>query len=202
MKIVMLGDSGAGKSSLLHAMLGIQSDPEMTIGCTFRAREIPTDNGVAVMHLWDTCGQERFMSLTKTYLRGCKIIVLVIDPSKDIGAQIQRWAPDAQGAGQVMDGSCQRASEALALANSLKHTLEQPTVFIAVNKVDLLEPGQIDVLAEKFAQQRLYFTSATRHEGTQELYESIALEAVSKVKFNQNVLVKVCEDDHQGFCCR
>ena len=103
-KIVFLGDSGAGKTTLLHAMLHLRSEPEMTIGCTFRSHKLSTDQGPVVLHLWDTCGQERFRCLTNTYLRGAKIAVIVIDPHKDISDQISSWVPQVKQQKQTIKG--------------------------------------------------------------------------------------------------
>ena len=204
-KVVMLGNSGAGKSSLLHSMLKLKNEPEMTIGCTFRSKEIETNYGAAVLHLWDTCGQERFRSLTKTYLRGCKIIVMVIDPAKDIGTQIDAWIPNEHNVSNEKNAICgshERANEAVSICNSLRVALDKPTVFLVVNKIDLLSPGKINILAEKFKQQRVFFTSAKANEGTQSLYDSIALEAVEKAEISINDLVKLeNEDKPKSFCC-
>ena len=201
-KVVMLGNSGAGKSSLLHSMLKLKNEPEMTIGCTFRSKEIETNYGVAVLHLWDTCGQERFRSLTKTYLRGCKIIVMVMDPMKDIGTQIDTWIQNEHNEKNTTCGSHERANEATAICNALRLALDKPTVFLVVNKIDLLSQDKISVLSEKFKQQRVFFTSAKTNEGTQALYDSIAFDAVENAEISMNDLVNIQNADKpKSFCC-
>ena len=177
-KVVFLGDSGAGKTSLLHAMLQLRSEPEMTIGCTFRSHKLTTDIGPVVLHLWDTCGQERFRCLTNTYLRGAKIAVIVIDPQKDISNQIASWVPQVKQNKVPIQGSLHNACEAMALSENLKHLLQEPSLFIVINKIDELEPDGLEVLKQKF--DTAHFTSAITNNGTGELFETICKEGISK----------------------
>jgi small GTP-binding protein len=82
-KIILLGDSGVGKSSLLRnfvhkqfsegnkATIGADSE---TIDVNVIAFQIPK---VAKLNIWDTAGQERFRSLSSMYVRGGRYALLV-----------------------------------------------------------------------------------------------------------------------------
>ena len=81
LKLVLIGDSGAGKSCLLTRF----ADDEFTdsyvttIGVDFRFKTISVDNAVVKLQIWDTAGQERFRTITSAYYRGADGIVLVYD---------------------------------------------------------------------------------------------------------------------------
>ena len=151
----------------------------MTIGCTFCSHKLITDKGPVVLHLWDTCGQEQFRCLTNTYLRGAKIAVIVIDPQKDISNQIASWVPPVKQHKVPIQGLSHNACEAMALSENLKHLLQEPSLFIVMNKIDELEPDGLEVLKQKFG-STAHFTSAITNNGTGKLFEIICKEGISK----------------------
>merc|ERR1711874_641300 len=80
-KLVLIGDSGAGKSSLLLRFADdtFTENYITTIGVDFRFKTIPVDNKSVKLQIWDTAGQERFRTITSAYYRGADGIVLVFD---------------------------------------------------------------------------------------------------------------------------
>lgn len=81
-KILVLGDSGVGKSSLLRRYVDDKYEDTYisTIGVDFKIKTICLDGDVMIkMQLWDTAGQERFRSVTQSYYRGADGIFFVID---------------------------------------------------------------------------------------------------------------------------
>lgn len=70
-KVVALGDSGVGKTSLLYRYLYDKFDNSSmtTIGASFKTKiiSLPNEQDEIKLNLWDTAGQERFKSLTKMY---------------------------------------------------------------------------------------------------------------------------------------
>ncbi|KAH9549006.1 hypothetical protein CY35_11G118000 [Sphagnum magellanicum] len=84
MKILMVGDSGVGKSSLLIRFtsdtFADMSSP--TIGVDFKLKMVNKGEKRVKLTLWDTAGQERFRTLTSSYYRGAQGIVLVYDVTR------------------------------------------------------------------------------------------------------------------------
>eukprot|EP01006_Ploeotia_vitrea_P032429 TRINITY_DN64635_c2_g1_i1.p1 TRINITY_DN64635_c2_g1~~TRINITY_DN64635_c2_g1_i1.p1 ORF type:complete len:205 (+),score=80.25 TRINITY_DN64635_c2_g1_i1:90-704(+) len=78
-KMVLIGDSGVGKSCLLLRFAD-QTYTESfisTIGVDFRFRTVAIDGKTVKLQIWDTAGQERFRTITSAYYRGSDAILLV-----------------------------------------------------------------------------------------------------------------------------
>lgn len=81
-KLVVIGDSGVGKSSLIHFFQkGFFTDNfKPTIGADFANKEVQIDNDhQVVLQIWDTAGQERFQSLSSAFYRGADCCCIVYD---------------------------------------------------------------------------------------------------------------------------
>lgn len=80
-KIVIIGDSCAGKSSLLLKLTENRfiENHRVTIGVDFRSKNIEIDEKVVRLKVWDTAGQERFRSIIRTYYNGTHGIILLFD---------------------------------------------------------------------------------------------------------------------------
>lgn len=81
LKIVILGDSGVGKTTLLQQYLNgkVSRQTKPTIGADFSKKEILIDNTVVTLQIWDTAGQEKFQSLGYAFYRGADCCALVYD---------------------------------------------------------------------------------------------------------------------------
>lgn len=81
LKVIILGDSGVGKTSLMHRYVNDKYSQQYkaTIGADFLTKEVAVDDKVATMQVWDTAGQERFQSLGVAFYRGADCCVLVYD---------------------------------------------------------------------------------------------------------------------------
>ncbi|KAI0211679.1 Ras-related protein Rab-18A [Lamellibrachia satsuma] len=94
LKILIIGESGVGKSSLLLRFTDDTFDPELsaTIGVDFKVKTITVDGNKAKLAIWDTAGQERFRTLTPSYYRGAQGVILVYDvSSKQSFTQLGNW---------------------------------------------------------------------------------------------------------------
>ena len=82
-KLIIVGDSGVGKSSLLNRFSDdVYSDSYIsTIGVDFKIRTIDTNGKICKLQIWDTAGQERYQSLGTAFYRGADCCFLVYDIS-------------------------------------------------------------------------------------------------------------------------
>jgi Ras-related protein Rab-18 len=82
-KILLIGDSGVGKSSLLVSFVSNSvQDLAPTIGVDFKIKLLTVGGKRLKLTIWDTAGQERFRTLTSSYYRGAQGIILVYDVTR------------------------------------------------------------------------------------------------------------------------
>ena len=98
-KVILLGDSNVGKTSLLHRVKegSFSESAQPTIGCSFCMHTVAHGSQNVGLAIWDTAGQEKYRSFTRQYFRGASAAALVYDttcgPSLD-GAR--RWLRDVR----------------------------------------------------------------------------------------------------------
>ena len=80
-KIVTLGETGVGKSSLICRVINdnFYEFQEPTIGAAFQVKEIELENTKVKLEIWDTAGQERYKSLAPMYYRGATVALICFD---------------------------------------------------------------------------------------------------------------------------
>ncbi|KAI3472026.1 hypothetical protein Pfo_029781 [Paulownia fortunei] len=82
-KILLVGDSAVGKSSLLVSFISnVVDDLSPTIGVDFKIKFLTVGEKRLKLTIWDTAGQERFRTLTSSYYRGAHGIILVYDVTR------------------------------------------------------------------------------------------------------------------------
>ena len=100
-KILLIGDSGVGKSSILLQFTDghFNENLSSTIGVDFRIKVIELDdlNKKVKATIWDTAGQERFRTLTKAYYRGAQGVCFVYDVSRpESFEQLNEWLKELE----------------------------------------------------------------------------------------------------------
>ena len=83
-KLVLIGDSGCGKSSLMHRLTDqrFQETHDVTLGSDFGSSIIAVGDKAMKLQLWDTAGQETYKSVTRSYFRGSSGALLTYDISR------------------------------------------------------------------------------------------------------------------------
>lgn len=99
-KILIIGDSSVGKTSVLLRFVDDMYSPEFqtTIGVDFKIANLNINNKVIKLQLWDTAGQDRFRNIVASYYRGAQGIMLMYDITNPASFQsVTRWHEEAQG---------------------------------------------------------------------------------------------------------
>jgi Ras-related protein Rab-1A len=103
-KILLIGDSGVGKSALLLRFADDEYSESYisTIGVDFKIRTVTIDDKSVKLQIWDTAGQEKFRTITSSYYRGAHGIIIAYDITDEASfnhvrgwfQEIERYAQD------------------------------------------------------------------------------------------------------------
>merc|ERR1712010_403571 len=157
-KLVLLGDSAVGKSSLVLRFVRGQffEYQESTIGAAFLTQNVSLNDYTVKFEIWDTAGQERYHSLAPMYYRGAAAAVVVYDiTNAESFARAKSWVKELQRQGS-------------------------PNIVIALagNKCDLASKRKVEASeASEYAKDNgLLFmeTSAKTALNVEELFKAIA----------------------------
>jgi Ras-related protein Rab-5C len=175
-KLVFLGDTQAGKTTIISAFS--QPDvpvahPTATVGASLTTQLVAVDGVEVRLKIWDTAGQERFRALAPMYYRDAHVAVLVfaVDVPESL-AKLRSW-----------------------LGALRKDAKTSPAILIVGNKIDLPRKVLCDE-GEAFAQvaEATYFEcSATLKKGVTELFHLATALAVGAKWKNQTHIPMVVE---------
>jgi len=133
-KLVLVGDSGVGKSGLLsrYTRNTFSADEKSTIGVEFATRISQMDDGKKIKaQIWDTAGQERYRAITNAYYRGALGALLVYDVTSFASFEnIPRWLKELRD-----------------------HANRDIALVLIGNKVDMLEKGTTREVSEEAAKR-------------------------------------------------
>eukprot|EP01099_Mayorella_cantabrigiensis_P000864 TRINITY_DN1367_c0_g1_i1.p1 TRINITY_DN1367_c0_g1~~TRINITY_DN1367_c0_g1_i1.p1 ORF type:complete len:234 (-),score=64.75 TRINITY_DN1367_c0_g1_i1:264-908(-) len=157
-KLLLIGDSGVGKSCLLLRFSDDSFTPSFitTIGIDFKIRTIELDGKRIKLQIWDTAGQERFRTITTAYYRGAMGILLVYDVTDEKSFQnIRNW-----------------------IRNIEQHATESVNKMLIGNKCDMIDKKVIEsergeALAQEYGIKFLE-TSAKNNINVDEAFISLA----------------------------
>jgi len=157
-KLVLLGDTSVGKSSIVIRFVKGQFSEyqESTIGAAFLTQTVPIQDCTVKFEIWDTAGQERYHSLAPMYYRGAAAAIVVYDiTSVESFHRAKSWVKELQRQGS-------------------------PDVVIALagNKIDREEEREVSAEeAKQYGDDNgLYFieTSAKTNVNVRELFLAVA----------------------------
>ncbi len=164
-KILLIGNSGVGKSSLLLRFADDTfTDNFMpTIGVDFKIRTLEVDGRTIKLQIWDTAGQERFKTITSSYYKGAHGIIVVYDiTDKESFKNIDNWMTEVE-----------------------KHASENVSRILVGNKCDMDESRQVPTdegkeLADQY-NIRFMETSAKESSFVEEAFTLMTKEIKSRV---------------------
>ncbi|XP_022140351.1 ras-related protein RABA1f-like [Momordica charantia] len=138
-KVVLIGDSGVGKSNLLSRFTRneFSLETKSTIGVEFATRSIRVDDKIVKAQIWDTAGQERYRAITSAYYRGAVGALIVYDVTRHVTFEnVERWLKELRG-----------------------HTDQNIVIMLVGNKADLRHLRAVSTEdAQAFAErERTYF---------------------------------------------
>ena len=96
-KILLLGDSGVGKSCIIIRYIenNFSTNLMNSIGVDFKLKNIELDNKKIKLQIWDTAGQERFRTITTSYYKGAHAILIVFDiTDRESFEHVRNWMAD------------------------------------------------------------------------------------------------------------
>lgn len=167
-KIVLLGGTGVGKTSIVTKAVSNTFDPNQvpTIGGSFASKAFELSNGETIMiRIWDTAGQERFRSLASMYYQDahCAILVFSVD-SKSTFEEINYWMDELKA-----------------------NYSELPILVLVGNKTDLSDSDRALAYSDGKALARAIGaryveTSAKSGEGIEELFSMAAAEIAEELQ--------------------
>ncbi|OWF49626.1 Ras-related protein Rab-11B [Mizuhopecten yessoensis] len=94
MTVVLVGDSGVGKTNLLSRFTRneFNAESKSTIGVEFATRNLTIKGKTVRAQIWDTAGQERYRAITSVYYRGAVGALVVYDITKpETFENLQKW---------------------------------------------------------------------------------------------------------------
>jgi Ras-related protein Rab-11A len=157
-KIVLLGDSGVGKSNLVFRFTKneFNKDSKSTIGVEFATKTVQIeDNKLVKAQIWDTAGQERYRSIASSYYRGAVGALLVYDVTdRNSFNHVPMWLKEVE---ENAEKDC-----LIMLVGNKTDLTEQRTVFVRdgrsfarKNGLAFIETSALDATGVDTAFQRI-----------------------------------------------
>ena len=138
-KIIVIGDSGVGKSCLTNrATTNLFEDTySATVGFEFLSFNVKINEKVVKLQIWDTCGQELYRSLITNFYRNSSLAIIVYAiNSKDSFENIEMWLRELRTHSNP-DAKVFLIGNKIDLENERKITREQGENFAKTNKLHL-----------------------------------------------------------------
>ena len=170
-KIILVGDSAVGKTSLVNRFMGSEFQDNIT--CTIKAdlilKSLSLDPSTGVdLTVWDTCGQEKFRSITRQYFKDAHGIILVYDVNNENSFRgLSSWLNEIKS-------NCNNKNVSIVLVG---------------NKIDLSERIISKEEGNDFAQKNgLLFVETSSKDGINinTPFENLSNDIIQKIKQNPN----------------
>jgi small GTP-binding protein len=172
-KILTIGDTGVGKTSLLirHQNNEFREETKNTIGIDFTQKTYNIEGKRYDLAIWDTAGQERFRALTKAYYRDAQAVFIVFDITNiETLHNVDHWVED------LNDSFRKNENES------------KPIIILVGNKKDLpnekISQREINDVVEKHKISMYISTSAKTGEHVDKIFETLLELLVKRTRSN------------------
>lgn len=182
-KLLMIGDSGVGKTCLLLRYTNDSFSPTFitTIGIDFKVKTVKVEDKTVKLQVWDTAGQERFRTITTSYFRGAQGIVLVYDVTdRSSFENVKTWM------GQIQQYADLNVNKVLVANKCDTDATDSPQ-----KRVVSTEEGK--KLAKEFGLE-LFEASAKTNLNVSEAFTTISKQVVKRLN-TENTLKVTKKDD-------
>jgi small GTP-binding protein len=182
LKVVLLGNSGTGKTSILDYVVThiSKADLQPTIGCNCTPVTVDLPTGPVHLSVWDTAGQELYRSIVPIYVRDTIAALLVYDITDEKSLDsLDHW-------------------HSVLMEEQSNSVL----IYVVANKLDLptmVPDAQGKSIAEKL-EGSFHRVSAKTGEGIDELFQIVAREASTGERFQPSVIMPHTRPDGGGCC--
>ena len=168
-KVALIGDSGTGKTSILIRFIEdyFLEDTKSTIGVDFKIVSLQLDSkAYAKMQIWDTCGSERFKSLTSSFIKTCSAFILVFDLTRPSSFQsIENWI------------------------KTIRENISPKFMILIGNKSDLIEQRAVNKnFILEYCQKRFFNymeISAKTNNNIERMFKEVAYQLYMNIKKNE-----------------
>jgi small GTP-binding protein len=183
-RVVLIGDSGAGKTSILNALARRTFEPHQpnTVCALFHTVTRSVDGQRVVMQIWDTAGQEKYRSIGPIYYRDAAAAIAVFDvTAHNFQTNLDSWIV------------------------GVKRIASDPLIFVVGNKADLLA-DQTDAIIRirAFAQKhdaQFFLTSAQHRINIDTLFQAVFNGVVRNAKERSGAVVQTIKENSKEDCC-
>ena len=177
-KVSLIGDASTGKTSIILRFIDndFKEETNSTIGVDFKIVSLELEKNIyAKMQIWDTCGSERFKSITSSFIKSCSAFILVFDLS--------------------------RATTFKSIDNWIKIIKENTTpnfLILIGNKSDLIEQRAIekDIILEYCRKNVLNYIeiSAKNNINIEKMFKEVAYQLYMEIKKKEKNKIKTFEN--------
>ena len=185
-KLISLGNSGVGKTSLILRYCDSLFSPTFitSIGVDFKIKNLVIDDKRIRLNIWDTAGQERFRNITNSYIRGSNGVLMVYDiTDRKSFIDVNQW-----------------------IASIKEHSGLTTPIIILANKCDMESTRQVtktegELLAKKY-NLPFFEVSARKNTNISEAIEILVNSMLEKVKpISGGATISLDEKSTKKKCC-
>jgi Ras-related protein Rab-1A len=174
-KILLLGDCSSGKTSLIYRLTynNFLEYYVSTIGIDFNIKSLVVNDKKVKLQLWDSCGQERFNALTRSYYRNTDAFIICYDISSNKSFENAKfWIKEVE-----------------------KYVVDRPVIKILVGtKSDLDESRNIKYEdGKKYAESlgmNFIETSSKNNTNIKELFDDLSSELLEKISDGNTITMR------------